>query len=337
MPSRYSLGESLGNKKEIICRYAGCDGYGNVLYSEEKLEENQEWCQEGITCNRRPDLNRDELGLYELEERQWLNVKLLEEWNRWLRSPYCQCTYSSGHRPTTGYCKSCRRPMTTESAVAMDSYSGIDSNGSERIRRMRAGPTWVPVYENIVRAAELALKLLVAATGPAPLNELPTVGRHNLRELWKKVPECAKDQVYAEIYGNHHFENVPHTITAKGEPLSDPLKLSEQPVFDKFEKEFDSVRYAWQNLGRYGLDEVNDRAKNWPDPINLYYLHFATEAALSVLERRLSDSEYRTGPWDRRIQMALSLDEMTYHTDWPHTYIEEEPIVIEVRAKPQEP
>ena len=28
-------------KKEIICRYAGCDGYGNELLSEQKLENNR--------------------------------------------------------------------------------------------------------------------------------------------------------------------------------------------------------------------------------------------------------------------------------------------------------
>ncbi len=231
------------HKREIICQYAGSDGYGNVILSEKKLENHQEWCEKGITCNRPRDHGRDELGLYELEERQRLNFILLKEWNNRLRSPYCQCRYSSGHQPATEYCKFCRRPMNPESTVvSLDSYSVMDSNEYERIRRLRAAPTWVPVYENTVRAAELALKLLIVATAPAPKDECPKVGKHNLRELWNQVPECAKEELDVEIFGNQHFEYRPHTITAMGQLVSDPLPTSEQPVFHKFGEEFDSVR-----------------------------------------------------------------------------------------------
>jgi len=225
--------------------------------------------------------------------------------------------------------------MNPESTVAPDSLPGIDRNESERIRRLRAGPTWIPVYENTVRAAELALKLLIVATAPAPKDELLRVGKHNLRELWNQVPKCAKEELDAEIFGNHHFENLPHTITDTGELVSDPLPLSEQPVFDKFGEEFNSLRYAWDNLARKGLDEVNESAMKWPDPINLYYLHCATEAILSLLQRHPWDLDYRATRWDRRVQLALGLDDSTYHTDWPASYIQEEPIELKVKPRRQ--
>ena len=244
----------MAQKLEAICRYAGRDGYGKVLYSEKNLKNNQKWCERGTTCNRPWNSQRDALGLYELEERQTLNFKLLDAWNTWLRSPYCQCTYSSGHRPITEYCRYCKRPMTAESAKELNRLSEVDSSERERIRRLRAGPTWFMVYENTVRAAELALKLLINATGPALENELPKYGKHNLRALWEQGPECAKDAVYLEIHANHHYERRPHTITATGEITSSPLPVAEQPVFDKFGEEFDSVRYAWDNLSRRGID-----------------------------------------------------------------------------------
>ena len=225
--------------------------------------------------------------------------------------------------------------MTAESAKEMNGLSVVDSSEHERIRRLRAGPTWVMVYENTVRAAELALKLLINATGPALENELPKYGRHNLQALWERVPKCAKDQVDMEIFGNHHFEHLPHTITATGEIASPPLPLEEQPVFDKFGEEFNQIRYAWDDLSRKGIDEVNELAQKWPDPINLYYLYLATEAVLSVLQRHPWDSGTRHSRWDRRVQLLLGLDESTYHTDWPPTYIAEEPIVI--KAKPRRP
>ena len=225
--------------------------------------------------------------------------------------------------------------MNPESTVSLDSYSVMDSNEYERIRRLRAAPTWVPVYENTVRAAELALKLLIVATAPAPKDECPKAGKHNLRELWNQVPECAKEELDVEIFGNQHFEYRPHTITAMGQLVSDPLPTSEQPVFHKFGEEFDSVRYAWDNLARKGLDEVNESATKWPDPINLYYLHCATEAVLSLLQRRPWDSDYRATRWDRRVQLALGLDDSTYHTDWPPSYIQEEPIVLKVKPRRQ--
>ena len=323
-------------KREIVCQYAGCDDYGNVILSEKKLENHQEWCEKGITCNRPRNLERDELGLYELEERQRLNFILLKEWNTWLRSPYCQCRYSSGHQPATEFCKSCGRPMNPESTVALDSYSVIDSNEYERIRRLRAGSTWVPVYENTVRAAELALKLLIVATVPAPKDEIPVAhGKHNLRDLWNQVPECAKEELDVEIFVNHHFEYLPHTITAMGQLESDPLPMSEQPVFHKFGGEFDSVRYAWDELSKKGLNEVKEMARKWPDPINLYYLHFATEAVLALLQRRPWDIECKAIRWDRRVQVALGLDDSTYHTDWPSSYIQEEPIMLKVTPREQ--
>ena len=177
------------------------------------------------------------------------------------------------------------------------------------------------VYENTVRAAELALKLLIYATGPAPENELPkNRDGHNLQALWNHVPKCAKDQVDWELFGNHHFDHLPHTITATGEIASPPLPPSEQPVF---EEEFNSVRYAWDDLSRKGIDEVNELAQKWPDPINLYYLYMATNAVLSVFQRHPWDSGTRHPRSDKRVQLVLELDESTYHTDWLPTYIEE--------------
>lgn len=323
----------MAQKVEVICRHTGYDEWGNVLLSEKGLENNQQWCEIGTTCNRLWNPERDALGLYELEERQTLNFKLLEAWNTWLRSPYCQCTYSSGHRPETEYCRSCSCPMNADSTIDLDRLTGMDRSEHERIRRLRAGPTWIIVYENTVRAAELALKLLINATGPAPENELPKYGRHNLQALWDQVPKCAKDEVQLAIYANHHDEQGPHTITATGELTSEPLPIAEQPVFDKFGQEFDSVRYAWNNLSRKGVNEVNELAKKWPDPINLYYLYSATGTVLSVLQRHPWDSEASHARWDRTVQLLLDLDESTYHTDWPPRYIVEEPIVLEVKPR----
>ena len=328
----------MAQKLEVMCRYAGhdgYDGYGNTLFSEKNLKNHQKWCERGITCNRPWNPQRDDLGLYELEERQTLNATLLKTWNKWLRSPYCQCTYSSGHRPITEYCRHCNRPMTIESAKELNRFSAMDSNQSEHIRRMRAGPTWVMVYENTVRAAELALKLLINVTGPAPENELPKYGRHNLQALWNQVPKCAKDRMYLEIHANYHDEHGPHTITATGEIESNPMPIAEQPVFDKFGEEFNQVRYAWDNLSKSGIDKVNELAKSWPDPITLYYLHSATGHVLSVLQKHPWDSEARHPRWDRRVQLLLGLDESTYHTDWPPTYIVEEPFIS--KAKPRRP
>ena len=202
----------MSQEPEVICWYSG-----------KTLTDNQEWCERGITCNRPWDSQRDDLGLYELEERQVTNFKLLSAWNTWLRSPYCQCTYSSGHRPTSLYCRSCGRLMTPESAKEMDQFSGVDYGEYERIRRRRAGPTWVVVYEATVRAAEVALKLLIKATGPRCGNELQVHAGHNLKILWEQVPNCAKDQLAMEMFGNGHFDRRPHTISATGAIASPPL------------------------------------------------------------------------------------------------------------------
>ena len=332
----------MAQKQEVICRYAGCDEYGNELLSEKTLKTHQEWCEKGITCNRPWIPTRDDFGLSELEQRHRLNFQLLQEWNTSLRSPYCQCTYSSGHPPTAGLCRTCKRPMNSQYANELDRLSEIDRKQHERIRRLNAGPTWIMVYENTVRAAELALraaelalKLLINATGPAPEKELPKYGKHDLRALWNQVPKCAKDEVYIEIYANHHYEDPAHAITATGELISDPLSIAEQPVFDKFGEEFASVRYAWDDLVRKGLVKVKEMATKWPDPINLYYLYSATGVVLSVLQRHPWDSQNRSPRWARRVQLALGLDESTYHTDWPHKHISEEPNVLEVKPMRQ--
>ena len=240
------------NGRKIICRCAGRDDEGNTPSSERALEDGQEWCDRGITCNRPWNPQRDEVGLHELEERLWLNGQLLETWNKWLRSPYCQCMYSSGDRPTTGPCRHCKRPVNFESAEELHRLNGIDDSELGRIVRLRAGSTWTAVYENIVRAAEVALKLLIRATGPAPENKLPTYGKHNLHALWEQVPECTKRQIGLEILSNHNEASDPYLITATGEPVTEPLSLGELTVFSKFREEFNSVRYAWDNVQRKG-------------------------------------------------------------------------------------
>ena len=313
----------MTSQPTIVCRYNGMDKYGNPRPPDRRLKDEEEWCRRRVTCNRPLDPQRDDLGLYELEERRSLNVALLKQWNTWLRSPYCQCTYSSGHPPTTGSCRFCIRPMNPESVNDLTTLGGIDVKEFERIRRLRAGPTWLVVYENVVRAAELALKLLIKATGPAPEGQTPPFGKHNLRELWKKIPACAKAQVCMEIYANSDEGRNPHVITSIGEPITEPLPLSEQPVFDKFGEEFDSIRYTWDKLSTLGTDKVNELAQKWPDPINLYYLYLGTGAVLSVLQRRPWDTEAKYTRWDRRVQLLLGLDESAYHSDWPRTYISE--------------
>ena len=157
------------NQREIICRYGGAC-LNDIAPTPKKSNVQREWCEKGVTCNRPSDPMRDEIGLSELEERLWLNFGLLKSWNEWTRSPYCQCSYSSGQRPSTEYCRHCNRPVTPESARAL---TAVENEEHERIRRLRAGRTWIVVYENTVRAAEVALKLLIKATGPAPEGEAP--------------------------------------------------------------------------------------------------------------------------------------------------------------------
>ena len=248
----------------------------------------QEWCKWGETCNRPSDHIRDELGLSELEERISINFQLLESWNKWTRSPYCQCTYSSGQRPSREYCRHCNRPTTPESETGLNT---VEIEEGERIRRLRAGRTWIVIYENTVRAAEVALKLLIKATGPAPEGDVPTYGKHDLRALWEKVPACARNEVYAELLVGPYEANSSHVISPTGENITEPFSIQEQPVFDKFGKEFDGVRYAWDELPKKGIDSTNESAQQWPDPMNLYYLHSATEAVASVLLRQ---------PWNSR-------------------------------------
>ena len=310
--------------QSVICRYDGHDEYGNALRKSTK-SECQEWCERGVTCNRPFDALRDELGLYELEERQHLNFFLLERWNQWLRSPYCQCNYASGNGPATGWCTYCKRPIDGDSANDINNGSNTDVVEVERIKRMRAGPTWVIVYENTVRAAEIALKLLIKVTAPEPEHEI----RHNLRALWQKVPECAKDRVQMELIWNHHLDHKPHVVTATGEPVLEQLPTLEQPVFDQFGEEFNTVRYAWEQLNEKGIEAINQRAQTWPHPIRLYYLHVATEALLAVLQRHPWDDESRQNRWDRRVQFNIGLEEATYHTDWPPRYIIDKRITME--------
>ena len=119
----------------------------------------------------------------------------------------------------------------------------------------------------------------------------------------------------------HHFDNNPHVIRATGESVSDPIPIPEQPVFHKFGEEFDLVRYAWDNLAKEGVDRINEQAQEWPNPIDLYYLHAATEVVLSVLQRHPWDRETKRSRWDRGVRLVLGLDESTYHSDWPPTYI----------------
>ncbi len=311
----------MKKKQEVLCRYAGYDLYGNELPPDRSLGKHQKLCEKGTTCNRPWDPMRDEFGLNELEERQHINAMLLREWNVSLRSPYCQCKYPSGNRPKSGCCSSCNRPMDSPTGAETDHSLRTDSDGRERIRRLHAGPTWIIVYENVVRAAELALKLLIKATGPAAENDSPAFGKHDLRDLWKQVPRCAQAQVIDEICMGHHFDNSPHAIRATGEIVSEPMPITEQPVFGRFAKQFDSVRYAWDDLAKEGLNEVNEQARKWPNPMDLYYLYSATGVVLSVLQRHPWDRETRGNRWDRRVQLVLGLDESTFHSDWPRTFI----------------
>ena len=314
------------NQREIICRYGGAC-LNDIAPTPKKSNVQREWCEKGITCNRPSDPMRDEIGLSELEERLWLNFRLLKSWNEWTRSPYCQCSYSSGQRPSTEYCRHCNRPVTPESARAL---TAVENEEHERIRRLRAGRTWIVVYENTVRAAEVALKLLIKATGPAPEGEAPTYGKHDLRALWEKVPVCAKDEVRAEMRFGPYEANSIHVISAAGEAITETLSIQEQPIFDKFGQEFNSIRYAWDELPDKGVDGINESAQKWPDPINLYYLHSATEAVASVLQRQPWNSDTQVPRWNRRVQLFLGLDDSNFHTDWPSTYIDEEPKTLRV-------
>ena len=318
-------GTRMTSNQKIICRYSSLDIEDDTPVDAKNLEGHQKWCTRGVTCKRPSDPERDDIGLYELEERQSLNFQLLSSWNRWTRSPYCQCNYSTGHPPETERCRSCNRPMNPQAADELPDHHGIDREESERTRRSRAGPTWIVVYENTVRAAELALKLLIKAAGPAPEGQTPSFGKHNLKALWEQLPQCMKHEILLEIYGNSHDRSGPHVITATGAKITEPLLLQDQPVFDRFGEEFNVVRYAWDKLTELGIERINEQARDWPDPIQLYYLYLGTQAALSILQRRPWDRNANNLRWNRRVQISLGLDESHFHFDWPPTYIVEEP------------
>ena len=307
------------NQREIICRHGGAC-LNDIAPTPKKPNVQGEWCERGVTCNRTSDPMRDELGLSELEERISINSQLLKSWNKWTRSPYCQCTYSSGQKPSKEYCRHCNRPTTPESETGLTTH---EIEEGERIRRLRAGRAWIVIFENTVRAAEVALKLLIKATGPAPKGEVPTYGKHDLRALWGKVPACAKHEVLAEMLFGTYETNSIHVISAAGEAITEPLSIREQPIFDKFGKEFNSIRYAWDELPDKGIEDINESAQKWPDPINLYYLHSATQAVASVLLRQPWNSDAPGFRWNRKVQLFLGMDDSNFHTDWPRAYIDE--------------
>lgn len=198
----------------------------------------------------------------------------------------------------------------------------------ERIRRLRAGPTWIVVFEYTVRAAELALKLLIKATGPAPEGQLPKYGKHNLRALWGQLPPCTKHDILAEMQVNTFDASNPRVITAAGETVANPFPVQERPVFEKFGKEFDDVRHAWDKLPDGGIDKFNELAWEWPNPIELYYLHSWTQGVLSVLRRKSWDSGTKRARWDREVRLSPGLDDSSFHSAWPSTYMDEEPKVL---------
>ena len=323
----------MASNQEIICPYSSLDTEDDAPGDAKNLEGHQKWCTKGVTCNRPSNPVRDDIGFYELQERQSLNAQLLRSWNGWTRSPYCQCTYSTGHPPETERCRSCNRPMNPQAADELPDHLGIDREESERIRRLRAGSTWVVVYENTVRAAELALKLLIKATGPAPEGQSPSFGRHNLKALWEQLPPCTKHLIYMEIFANSHDISSPHIITATGEKKTEHLLLQDQPVFDRFGEEFNTIRYAWDKLPDQGIEKFNESAQKWPNQIDLYYLYFGTQAALSVLQRQPWDTSTVNTRWNRRVQISLGLEESHFHSDWPPTYIDEEPHFLNLRRK----
>ena len=322
---------------KIMCRNSGIDTEDQYPHASKNLGAHEEWCTRGLTCNRPSDPVRDDMGLYELEERQSLNFQLLRSWNRWTRSPYCHCTYSTGHPPETERCRSCNRPMNPQAENELPDHLGTDREDSERIRRLRAGPAWIVVYENTVRAAELALKLLIKATGPAPEGQPPSFGKHNLKALWEQLPPCMKHEVRMEIYANSHDRSSPHLITATGGKITEPLSLQDQPVFDRFGEEFNVVRYAWDRLPELGIEGINEYSRNWPDPIHLYYLYLGTQTVLSVLQRQRWNSHNENPRANRRVQVSLGLDESHFHFDWPPTYIDEEPRVLNLRPRDSTP
>ena len=180
------------NQKQIICRYS-LFGRDEAAPLPEKPGNGQEWCRPGGTCNRPSDPMRDDLGLTELEERLSLNHNLLSSWNRWMRSPYCQCTYSIGNPPVTGSCRHCG--PTHEPGVGQ----GTAQPTQKRLSRIRTNP-------QIPRRAHLDCGIRIhgeggrvspeapdqEATAPEPEGQLPSYGKHNLRALWEQLPTCAK-------------------------------------------------------------------------------------------------------------------------------------------------
>ena len=304
------------------CRYAGYDERGNPLPPDEDLGFQQSWCQTGSTCNLPWQDERDQLGLYELKERLRLDGILLQEWNKWLRSPYCQCIYPSGQRPDDDLCVHCARPMNSQAADTLDRVFGEQRRlEGERMRRLRAGPMWVMAHENTVRTAELALKLLIKAVAPAPAGQRPEFGKHDLSALWYLVPRCTRDEIRMALDAGHLDDGGPRVIDAEGQSVTSPVPKSDRPVFTKFAAEFDSIRYAWDQLDKKGVAVVEASAKEWPDSILLYYLHQDTFTVMSVLEGRKVNPGPVNKSFRTEVRLNLGLDYQTYHSDWPPSYI----------------
>ena len=119
----------------------------------------------------------------------------------------------------------------------------------------------------------------------------------------------------------HLDDGGPRVIDAEGQSVTSPVPKSDRPVFTKFAAEFDSIRYAWDQLDKKGVAVVKASAKEWPDSILLYYLHQDTFAVMSVLEGR----KVNPGPVNKslrtEVRLNLGLDYQTYHSDWPPSYI----------------
>ena len=197
--------------------------------------------------------------------------KLLEEMNRDWREPVCKCSEVMRHyRTTVGLkCGQCGRPTTRP--------------------RTAFATAWM-AYENVVRTAEEALKLLIIITAPTGIpddNVLKKPG-HDLQECWNRLPHCTRT-----LLDNGFWRRTNPT----GPKISTVVQGFDQ-------QEFHTVRYAWTNF-----DEKLPKIKS--DLQDLYRVHECTHSLLWFIEEMFDSTP-------RRERSHLTINDPDYHhPEWP--------------------
>ena len=197
--------------------------------------------------------------------------KLLDEMNRDWREPVCKCSEIIRHYRTTvglkcGHCgRQTSRPRTAFATAWM-------------------------AYENVVRTAEEALKLLIIITDPTgiPNDDVLKKPGHDLQECWNRLPYCIRALIENGFW---------HRTNPTGPRISEIVQRFSQ-------QEFHTVRYAWTNF-----DEKLPKIKS--DLQDLYHVHECTHDLLSFIEEMFDNTP-------RRERSHLTINDPDYHhPEWP--------------------